>query len=136
MATFGERMRSLRNEKDITLDELAINIQSTKATLSRYENSIRTPNIDFAKKAAEYFGVSVDYMMCNTDDKDLKKQKPSEVSAEDALAYQLADEVTAMCKRLNIIEIKALKSILEEYSLGDLKLALTTLEQFAQLKKK
>ena len=47
MATFGERMKLLRNEKKISLEFLADKLFSTKATLSRYENSKRTPNIEF-----------------------------------------------------------------------------------------
>jgi transcriptional regulator with XRE-family HTH domain len=69
MATFGERLKILRNEKDITLEHLAIEICSTKATLSRYENSKRVPNIDFALKIAEYFKVTTDYIYGLTDDR-------------------------------------------------------------------
>jgi transcriptional regulator with XRE-family HTH domain len=69
MVTFGERMKMLRNEKGITLDELSSAIFTTKATLSRYENSKRTPNIHFAVKVAEYFGVTTDFLYGITDKK-------------------------------------------------------------------
>ena len=68
LATFAQRMKLLRKKNDITLDELAEKIQSTKATLSRYENDKRTPNIEFARKMAEAFGVTTDYLYGLTDD--------------------------------------------------------------------
>lgn len=63
MSTFGERFKQLRNEYDKTLDEMKDILHTTKSTLSHYENNHRTPKIDFARKAADYFNVSVDYIM-------------------------------------------------------------------------
>lgn len=68
LATFGQRLKLLRTKKDITLEALADVINTTKATLSRYENSKRTPNIEFARKVADYFNVSTDYLYGLTDD--------------------------------------------------------------------
>ena len=62
MSTFGERFKGLRIEKGKTLDEMKDILNTTKSTLSHYENSHRTPKIDFVKKAAEYFGVTTDFL--------------------------------------------------------------------------
>jgi transcriptional regulator with XRE-family HTH domain len=67
MATFSERMRELRKEKRISLEKLAEMMGTTKATLSRYENSKRVPNIEFVEKLAKIFNVSVDYLLGHTD---------------------------------------------------------------------
>jgi len=67
MATFSERMRELRKEKGISLEKLAEMMGTTKATLSRYENSKRIPNIEFVKELAKIFNVSVDYLLGRTD---------------------------------------------------------------------
>ena len=40
---------------------------TTKATLSRYENSKRIPNIEFVEELAKIFDVSVDYLLGRTD---------------------------------------------------------------------
>lgn len=72
MATFGERMKLLRNEKNISLAELAVDIHTTKATLSRYENSKRTANVTFARKVADYFGVSSSYILGTTDNREIE----------------------------------------------------------------
>jgi len=62
MATFGERLKELRKEKDLTLEELAKLFGTTNATLSRYETNQRQPKMDLVRELAEYFGVSVDYI--------------------------------------------------------------------------
>jgi transcriptional regulator with XRE-family HTH domain len=67
MATFQERMKEIRTKKDITLEDLAKALNTTKSTLSRYENNLRLPNVDFINQLAKYFGVSVDYLLGNTD---------------------------------------------------------------------
>jgi repressor LexA len=67
MATFSERFRELRKEKHITLDIIAGVLKTTKTTLSRYENNLRVPNIDFVKDAANYFGVQADYLLGRSD---------------------------------------------------------------------
>jgi transcriptional regulator with XRE-family HTH domain len=43
--------------------------------LSRYENSKRTANIDFAKILAEFFSVSVSYILGTSDDREIDELK-------------------------------------------------------------
>jgi len=63
----GERMRYLRQSKNRTLDELAELLDTTKTTLSRYENNKRTPDADFIIRLAQYYRVSSDYILGLTD---------------------------------------------------------------------
>lgn len=89
MATFAERLRKLRNEKDITLDELAEILETTKATLSRYENSLREPKAEFVQRVANYFNVTTDYIMGQSDFRESadewweKDETPSDIDLED-----------------------------------------------------
>lgn len=76
MATFQERMKEIRTEKDITLEDLAKALNTTKSTLSRYENNLRVPNVDFINQLAKYFNVSVDYLLGNTDNPKTKNSEP------------------------------------------------------------
>lgn len=50
MQSFGERLRKIRKNKNISLDKLAAELHTTKATLSRYENNLVLPNIEFANR--------------------------------------------------------------------------------------
>jgi transcriptional regulator with XRE-family HTH domain len=67
MTTFAERLRQLRKEKGLTLEQLAQALATTKATLSRYENNERKPKAEFVQQLAGYFHVSVDYLLGRTD---------------------------------------------------------------------
>lgn len=62
MATFAERLKELRKEKQLTVEQLANNIGSAKSTISRYENG-REPKGDIIRLLTEYFDVSIDYLM-------------------------------------------------------------------------
>ena len=62
MATFAERLKELRKEKQLTVEQLAQNIGSAKSTISRYENG-REPKGDIIRLLTEYFDVSIDYLM-------------------------------------------------------------------------
>ena len=65
MATFAERLKELRKEKQLTVEQLAQNIGSAKSTISRYENG-REPKGDIIRLLTEYFDVSIDYLYKNT----------------------------------------------------------------------
>lgn len=65
--TLGERLKFLRQTRKKTLDELAIDLDTTKTTLSRYENNKRVPDADFIVRLATYFKVSADYILCISD---------------------------------------------------------------------
>ncbi len=63
MNQFHKRLRELRLLNNMTLDELAVALKTTKTTLSRYENNKRTADSDFIMSTAEYFSVSADYLL-------------------------------------------------------------------------
>jgi transcriptional regulator with XRE-family HTH domain len=84
MATFAERLKELRKEKQLTVEQLANNIGSAKSTISRYENG-REPKGDIIRLLTEYFDVSIDYLMGVSDIKtpNLKNEnKESKLSPE------------------------------------------------------
>lgn len=59
---FGLRLKELRKEKGVTLENLAESIGTTKTTLSRYENGTRSPKISILTKLADYFNVDVTWL--------------------------------------------------------------------------
>ncbi|MPN64248.1 HTH-type transcriptional regulator ImmR [bioreactor metagenome] len=60
---FGEKLRLLRTEKGLTLKELGELTNQTFSNISRYERGIREPNIETIKMFADFFNVSVDYLL-------------------------------------------------------------------------
>lgn len=57
------RLKELRKQKGLTLVELGKEVNLANNTLNRYERGIREPNISMLIKLADYFNVSVDYLI-------------------------------------------------------------------------
>ncbi|MDF2964293.1 MAG: Xre family transcriptional regulator [Paenibacillus sp.] len=66
---FGNRIVELRNERRMTQEELARKLEITRASLSHYENNRREPDHETTQKLANFFDVSVDYLLCRTHDR-------------------------------------------------------------------
>lgn len=89
MATFNERLRNLRKEKQITIEQLANDLGSAKSTISRYENGLREPKKDFLELLSKYFDVSVDYLLGNTDERKLKQKATLDPSIKTIAAHRI-----------------------------------------------
>lgn len=68
MPDFAERLRELRLKKDVTQVELGRLLNLSKQTISSYENRGSTPDPETLRRLADYFDVSVDYLLGRTDD--------------------------------------------------------------------
>lgn len=62
-----KRLRELRIKNQIEQKELAKAIGLSQQTISLYEHSHREPNIETIKFFANYFNVSIDYLLGETD---------------------------------------------------------------------
>ncbi len=69
---FGQRLKSLREEKKITQDELAIHIGVGRPTIAGYETKGKQPSFEILEKLADFFGVSIDYLLGRTNDLNYK----------------------------------------------------------------
>lgn len=63
---FGNRLRKLRNEKNLTQAELAKILAIGESTISFYESNKRQPDYDTLTRFADFFDVSVDYLLCRS----------------------------------------------------------------------
>lgn len=63
----GKRIRELRQEKQMTLEELSRIFGKSRASMGHYEVGTRQPGIDEIIKFAEYFSVTSDYLLGLTD---------------------------------------------------------------------
>ena len=61
------RLKELRKKKGISQLKLATDLNTTQNTISRYETGEREPGIDELIKIADYFNVSVDYLIGRTE---------------------------------------------------------------------
>ena len=61
---FGEKLRTLRHRRGMTLIELAeLTGYANHSRISQFETGKRKPTLDFVYKVAEVFGVSFDLLL-------------------------------------------------------------------------
>ena len=78
---FADKLRNLRDEASISREELATKTGITYAALSKYETGEREPDFKTLRKIAQYFDVSIDYLLGNSKVKtpeDILKGLPAE----------------------------------------------------------
>ena len=68
-AAFPRMMTLLRKERGISQKKAATDLHISQALLSHYEKGIRECGLDFVVAAADYYGVSCDYLLGRTADK-------------------------------------------------------------------
>ncbi|MEW8974515.1 MAG: helix-turn-helix transcriptional regulator [Tissierellaceae bacterium] len=61
--SFGNRLRQLRLENNMTQEDLSKELNVSRATVGRYENDDRFPDKDTLKNIADIFNVSTDYLL-------------------------------------------------------------------------
>lgn len=69
MDSFGKRFKEERLLKRLTQEQLGDEFHVKKSSISRYENDKQMPEVSLLKQFATFFGVSIDYLLCKTDDK-------------------------------------------------------------------
>ena len=68
MEIFAQRLKELREEKQITQKSLAdILGLNSRTTIANYEQNDREPDFETLIKIAKYFEVSIDYLLGQTD---------------------------------------------------------------------
>lgn len=93
---FGERLRALREEKKLTRDALAARLNLSYSTVSKYETNVRFPDKETLVSLADFFDVSIDYLLCRskvreTADSVLSKSRNQFLVSSPANQY-IADE--------------------------------------------
>ena len=67
MILFPQRLRQLRDQNGTMQSTLAGSIHRSPASISNYENSLYEPNLETLTLIADFYRVSVDYLLGRTD---------------------------------------------------------------------
>lgn len=67
------RLKEIRKSKGISQLKLALDLNTSQNTISRYETGEREPGINELIKIADYFNVSVDYLLERTENPKINK---------------------------------------------------------------
>jgi transcriptional regulator with XRE-family HTH domain len=68
MMTLGDRLKQAREANGWSLNDVAPRIKSHFTTISGWERNFRRPNPEKLKELARLYGVTVDWLLGNTDD--------------------------------------------------------------------
>ena len=63
MKIFSQRLRELRQDKHLSMKQLAKELKTTDAAISNWENEINEPKISYLVSIAKFFNVSADYLL-------------------------------------------------------------------------
>ena len=65
------RLKEIRKSRHLSQLKLALDLNTNQNTISRYENGEREPGIKEMIKIADYFNISVDYLLERTDNPEM-----------------------------------------------------------------
>lgn len=99
---FVERLKELLSERGITKNKLLTDLQLGKNSFVNWESRGTIPSGEVLTKIAQYFGVTVDYLLGNTDN---REKAPSaltltEEEADLIIAYRNHPEMTDAIRKL------------------------------------
>ena len=81
-STFGDRLRELRKERGMQQRELGELYELSSSAIGSYERNLREPTLELLLQLSEYFGVSVDYLLCRTEERLTAKEYKEKDSYE------------------------------------------------------
>ena len=76
---FGEKLKKLRTDNNLTQEALAEKIFVTRTAISKWENNKGYPGIDSLKELSRLFGISIDELISD-DDIEHKKLQDNKLS--------------------------------------------------------
>ena len=89
----ANNLRKLREAKCLTQPELAEQFGSTQSAISNYESGTREPDISLLMKFADFFDVTIDYLVGRTD-------LPYRVGSGNIFYTNLEKEILLLCREL------------------------------------
>lgn len=73
MLNMKNNLRKLRKERGLTQISLQMKTGIEQALLSKYETGDRIPPTDALLILADFYGVSIDYILCRTDNPEINR---------------------------------------------------------------
>ena len=77
------RLRELRLEKGLTILQVSLELEVSHTTIQQYETGTNEPNIAMLIKLADFYGVTIDYLVGRS------PVRGPLTDEDEALAYQL-----------------------------------------------
>lgn len=105
----GNRIKLLREELGLKQDELAKKLNISPSSVGMYETNKREPNNEITIKLADFFGVSIDFLLGKTDIRNIDELKQVEFANSGGLDTKGLDDDDLIELQRQIDYIKKMK---------------------------
>lgn len=69
--SLGQKITKIRKEKKLSQVDVASYVGVSRDAISKYERGDSVPSVDYAKRIADALGVSLDYLVSDSDKEDV-----------------------------------------------------------------
>lgn len=73
--SFGNNLKKIRLDNDLTQEELAKKINTSRSNIANYENDKNMPSVDMLEKMSKALNCSIDFLLGKNDKQELNKFK-------------------------------------------------------------
>ncbi|WP_018247666.1 helix-turn-helix domain-containing protein [Orenia marismortui] len=94
MNTFRNRLEEERKKKGLTQRGLAVELNIPVSEIAFYELGDKKPNLDTLNKLADLFGVSTDYLLGRSDQRQNINQQIKDVLSKDPVLHEFWEEIS------------------------------------------
>jgi len=94
MATFSQRLEDERKKRGLTQRGLALELKIPVSEVVFYELGDKKPDIDILNKLADLFNVSIDYLLCRSNQRQDPNLHIKEVLSKDPVLHEFWEEIS------------------------------------------
>lgn len=99
MLSIGQKIRVLRKSKNISQEELGLEIGVSRQTISKWEANTMNPNTENIKQLCDVFGVTADYFI--SDEEIAVTDTTEKIVAKNRFSKKLLMSLTAILSIIN-----------------------------------
>lgn len=105
---YGDRIRQIRKQRKMTMEEFGRRIGVSAPTIAAYESEQRSPRVETIAALAREYGYSVDYLLCLSDVPNLQ------VDIKDAHDFFFKDDINWNGKPINPNDLQPFRALLQQ----------------------
>ncbi len=101
---FSDRLKQLRNEYDLTLEEVSKKVGVHLSTIGSYENGTRTPDINMLQKLSALFDVTTDYLLGKSNERNENYAVASYSGIRDAMKDLSEEDINEVKRFIDFVK--------------------------------
>ncbi|MBQ2865758.1 MAG: helix-turn-helix transcriptional regulator [Clostridia bacterium] len=115
---FSEKLKKLRNERNISQAKLAADIHISRSAVAKWENGLGLPGDESLKLLADYFGITIGELIPNKSNEEILVSKNRTIDQQKKVIISFAAGCAIGLFILGFIFIKPLRESLVQLALG------------------